>query len=125
MALWQEEMARFGLFPFENEIKNRSWTCTMIHSASLATFYPKIFLVNFAIPVKEQSNPKQPSCKKKSAALKKAIVKKDVKSVAASSNHLFNYNTVLYGNLATTGQRKPAYVKKPYQQEVYRRHRLN
>jgi len=27
-----------------------------------------------------QSNPKQPSCKKKGAAPKKAIVKKDVKS---------------------------------------------
>ena len=38
MAFWQEEKARFEVFPFENEIKNRSWTRTMIHSANLAIF---------------------------------------------------------------------------------------
>ena len=53
MAFWQEETARFGLFPSENEIKNRSWTRTMIHSASLTTFYLRILLLNFTIPVKE------------------------------------------------------------------------
>ena len=39
MAFWQEETARFGLFPSENEIKNRSLTRTMIHSASLANLH--------------------------------------------------------------------------------------
>ena len=34
------------------------------------------------------SNPKQPSCKKKSAALRKAMVKKDVKSKVAAKKWL-------------------------------------
>ena len=34
------------------------------------------------------SNPKQPSCKKNSAALKKAMVKKDVKSKVAAKKWL-------------------------------------
>ena len=53
MAFWQEVTARFGLFPSENEIRNRPWTRTMIYLASLATLYLKILLVNFAMPVKE------------------------------------------------------------------------
>ena len=56
MAFWQEESAQFGLFLSENETKNRSWTHTMIHSASLATFYPRILLVNFAMSVKNNNN---------------------------------------------------------------------
>ena len=51
MAFWQEETARFGLFPSKNEIKNRSWSRTMFHSASLATFYPRILLTNGQISV--------------------------------------------------------------------------
>ena len=35
-----------------------------------------------------KSNPKQPSCKKKCAALKKAMVKKDVKSKMAAKKWL-------------------------------------
>ena len=35
-----------------------------------------------------KSNPKPPSCKKKSAALKKAMVKKDVKSKVAAKKWL-------------------------------------
>ena len=45
-------------------------------------------LWSLTISQKSISNPKQPSCKKKNTALRKAMVKKDVKSKVAAKKWL-------------------------------------
>ena len=49
----EQEMARFGLFSFKNETKNKSQTCAVIHSASFATFIPRFVLQKL---VKQNNN---------------------------------------------------------------------
>ena len=45
-------------------------------------------VLNCRVILEKLSNPKQPSCKKKCAALKKVMVKKDVKTKVAAKKWL-------------------------------------
>ena len=59
-----------------------AWIIYILYNLYIYT--DKIGLWGIQIQKEVKSNPKQPSCKKESAALRKAMVKKDMKSKVAA-----------------------------------------